>query len=95
MSIFIVRIELHHASTRQDYENLHTQMDANGLSRTIQANDGVTYALPTAEYTATGDYTIQQVLTAAKAAATTTGKTFAVFISEAKQWMSAGLQSVR
>ncbi len=49
MSQFTVRIELHNANA-EDYNKLHKAMEADGFSRTITANDGTVYHLPTAEY---------------------------------------------
>jgi hypothetical protein len=50
MGQFTVRVELHRASTSQDYEELHEAMEAKGFSRTFVSNDGDTCHLPTAEY---------------------------------------------
>ncbi len=82
-NFFTTRVELHHASTREDYERLHTAMEAEGFSRTIKI-DGITYKLPTAEYNyCRGELTKQQVLDAAKRAAATTGRTYAVLVTQA------------
>jgi hypothetical protein len=93
MMSFTTRIELHSA-TWQDYSNLHTHMENAGFSRTILGDNGVTYALPTAEYVATGNYTIQQVYAAANTAAAATGKSAAVFVSETTRWRWGGLSPV-
>ena len=50
MSQFTTRVELHNANY-QDYQNLHSYMEAEGFSRTIQDDTTkVYYYLPTAEY---------------------------------------------
>lgn len=49
MSDFTVRVELHGA-TGKDYEELHAAMQNAGFYRAFVAQDGHTYALPTAEY---------------------------------------------
>ena len=50
MARVIVRVELHGASTEQQYERLHTQMAGAGFGRTITGSDGNQYVLPTATY---------------------------------------------
>jgi hypothetical protein len=88
MAKFTVRVELH-AASYSDYEMLHAAMERRGFSRFITADDGKIYHLPTAEYDKSGQFTRQQVLDSAKAAATETGKTFAVLVTESdgRTWM--------
>jgi hypothetical protein len=81
MANFITRVELHQASW-QDYENLHKQMEARGFSRTIRADDGVWYKLPTAEYVSTTSALVSQVRDLAKQAANATGKSNSVLTCE-------------
>ncbi len=88
---FTTRVELHNASW-QDYTKLHAEMAAEGFSHTIRGNDGVVYELPTAEYVIQGNYTIEQITDKAKRAASRTQKSYAVFVTEAVQWMWYGLQ---
>ena len=71
MARFITRVELHDADY-DDYETLHTAMEAEGFERTITSDDEITYHLPTAEYYREADLTRQEVLTAAKRAAAKT-----------------------
>lgn len=75
MSYFLTRVELHNA-TYSDYETLHNEMAKQGFKRTIPADNGVKYSLPTAEYYFEGNYTAQDVNNLAKAAATKTNKNF-------------------
>lgn len=92
MAKFTVRVELH-AASYSDYETLHGAMERRGFSRFITSDDGTTYHLPTAEYDRSGQFTRQQVLDSAKAAASETGKAFAALVteSEGRQWV--GLQA--
>jgi hypothetical protein len=82
MATFITRVELHHASTADDYQRLHNAMATQGFSRTIKSDNGTAYHLPTAEYYFIGSFTTRQVLDKAKAAANTIGKTFMVITFE-------------
>jgi len=91
MSTFVIRVELHSA-TWQDYDTLHQEMGKEGFNRTIRADDGVSYQLPTAEYAATSSSTTAQVLEAAKRAATRTGKSFGVIASQTMNSTWNGLQ---
>lgn len=50
MARVVVRVELHGASTEQQYERLHEQMASAGFGRTITGADGNQYWLPTATY---------------------------------------------
>jgi hypothetical protein len=50
MARVVVRVELHGATTEQQYERLHTRMASAGFSRTITAGNGGQYWLPTATY---------------------------------------------
>ena len=94
MPAFTTRVELH-AATYSDYETLHAAMARRGFSRLITSDDGATYQLPTAEYNRAGDLTAQQVLEAAKAAASETGKSFAVLVTESSRRMWYGLAQVQ
>jgi hypothetical protein len=90
MSSFTTRVELHKA-TYDDYETLHSAMQAEGFSRLIYASDGNYYHLPTAEYDRSGELTTQQVLQAAQRAAARTGRTSAILVTEAKSRTFSGL----
>lgn len=69
MTDFTTRVELHDNATWDEYEDLHSEMEKRGFTRTITSDDGVTYQLPWAEYNFEGQATRQQVLDHAKAAA--------------------------
>ncbi len=94
MARFTTRVELHAASTTEDYDTLHEQMEARGFNRTIEDGEGVTYRLPWAEYNCDADNSIEEVLAAAKDAATVTGKKYAVLVTESKQRRRYGLTQV-
>lgn len=83
MPQFITRIELHGAGHNEPiYQTLHDAMEANSFKRTIRGKDGKLYHMLTAEYEITGNYSTETVMTSATAAATLTGKSFSVFVSE-------------
>jgi hypothetical protein len=90
MPRFITRVELHAASS-DDYEKLHDAMEKKKFSRTVQASDGATYHLPTAEYFRSGaGLTCEQVRSDAKAAADSVWRSSAVLVTdagEAKHYM--------
>jgi hypothetical protein len=81
MAKFIVRVELHSA-TETDYANLHSKMAAEGFSRTIVADNGIKYQLPTAEYKGEGNVTVSTALAAAQRAAKATGRSADVIVAE-------------
>lgn len=90
MSSFITRIELHSASY-SDYENLHREMGKQGFSRTIKSDDGITWQLPTAEYEINSNQKCSDIRQKAAIAATATGKSFAVLVTEAREICWRGL----
>lgn len=81
MALFTTRVELHDAKTSEDYEKLHIEMGKEGFSRVIQKPGEPVFQLPTAEYNASKDMTVAQVLELAKKAATRTGKKFSVLVT--------------
>jgi hypothetical protein len=91
MTQFITRVELHHASTYEDYNTLHTAMGKEGFARTVTGDDGKRYHLPTAEYWYVGAVSTADVLAKAKRAAATTRKTFGVIATESKNSAWEGL----
>jgi hypothetical protein len=88
MAIFTVRIELFKASER-DYGTLQTAMENAGFGHTIKSKDGTVYHMPTSEYNRIGKLKIAAVLSAARKAAATTSKDFAVFVNEvvSRKWI--------
>lgn len=83
MAQFITRVELHGVKHGDEsYDILHKAMESKGFIRTIKDSDGTTYHLLTAEYYAEGDFTIQDVVNAARSAANETSKKYSVFTSE-------------
>ena len=93
MARFITRVELHNADY-DDYETLHSAMEAEGFERTITSDDGVTYHLPTAEYYREADLTRQEVLDSAKHAAAKTQRKFGAIVVESKGITWSGLDKV-
>lgn len=86
MANYVARIELHNA-TYDDYERLHVAAKNRGLLRTIVANDGTKYQLPTGTYVAENTQaSLEQAYAAAEAAATETRKRFWVVVAD---WASA------
>jgi hypothetical protein len=94
MASFTVRVELHNAGDK-DYETLHAAMARKGFSRQIRSDDGNWYHLPSAEYDYAAQESIDQVRPAAATAAGTTGRTFAVLVTEAGKRSWQGLALVR
>ena len=90
MATFTVRVELHQAQGL-DYDKLHTAMAKQGFSRLIISDDGRKFHLPWAEYDGTGSLTSEQVLNIAKAAVSSTGKSSAILVTEAKARAWIGL----
>jgi hypothetical protein len=90
MASFTTRVELHSADW-SDYENLHEYMEQQGFSRTIRADNGTVYHLPTAEYHFSGSSTAAEVLAKAEYAARRTGRRYGIIVTEAKMQMWTGL----
>jgi hypothetical protein len=84
MASFTTRVELHKA-TEEDYLALHTAMEIEGFTRTIEGSDGKLYQLPTAEYNRVDDgLTKEQVMEDAKSAASSTGREYWILVTESK-----------
>lgn len=82
MAQFIVRVELHDA-TSKDYDALHAAMAAEGFGQTVRSTESVVYQLPTAEYYISVDLSTEEVRGKAKVAAGTTGKKFSILVTKA------------
>lgn len=93
MANFTVRVELHQAEWT-DYDHLHAAMEQRGFSRRITSDDGRTYQMPWAEYNGSGNFTSAQIRDIAKAAADSTGKQSAVFVTEAVSRAWVGLNAL-
>jgi hypothetical protein len=89
--IFIVRVELHGATSIAIYDQLHDSMSKAGFSRQILGDDSKYHPLPWAEYCFQGNSTMVTVMNAAKTAAATTGFKYSLLVSEASavQWWPA------
>lgn len=94
MAQFTTRVELHNA-TYNDYETLHREMDRRGFARTIRADNGEVYQLPTAEYDCSATNGRATVLAAAQAAAAQTGKSASILVTESAGRTWSGLQKIR
>jgi hypothetical protein len=93
MARFITRVELHDADY-DDYETLHSAMEAEGFERTITSGDDVTYHLPTAEYYCEAVLTRHDVLAAARRAAAKTQRKFGAIVTQANGITWFGLNKV-
>lgn len=94
MASFTTRVELLNNPTADEYETLHEEMGKRNFTRTITSDDGIEYHLPPAEYNRIGTYTRAQTLEAAKSAATATGKTCRVVVTESAGRTWHNLQKV-
>lgn len=93
MEWFITRIELHSA-TEKDYQKLHEEMERRNFSRTIPAQDGKRYRLPTATYFAqSAELNTEGVRDIAVAAANTTGRSAWVITCLMTNWAGSNLQA--
>lgn len=75
-----VRVELHQAEGY--YQLLHGAMEARGFSRTIRADSGTWWRLPTAEYDYPTPAAADQVLGLARQAVASIGKTADILVTE-------------
>jgi hypothetical protein len=91
MAAYLVRIELHAATWPDDYNTLHTAMEAAGFDHRLMATDGKYYRLPTAEYAINVNSTIEAVRDAAREAADSTGRSNEVLVVQFSLWTSYGL----
>lgn len=93
MAKFSIRVELHNA-TRMDYAKLADSLRRFGIVDTIVGDNGIRYRLPPAEYNYEGEANIQDVQSAAQAAADGVSCSNAIYTSEAtcRQW--SGLANV-
>jgi hypothetical protein len=86
MANYMARVELHSANWN-NYEVLHAAMQRRGFLRTIRANDGKVYQLPTGTYAAEKTTSsLQNALDAATAAAQETGLQAWILVAD---WNSA------
>ena len=81
MAKFITRVELYNAKA-EDYKVLDEAMEESGFSRTINASNGITYQLPTAEYWIEGKLLLTNVLIVVQNAARSVKKEYGVIASE-------------
>jgi hypothetical protein len=94
MARYVTRVELHGAATWQQYDNLHRQMAVQGFSRYIKDSNNITYELPAAEYWCETPNDRNQVLAAAKIAASAVVPNYSVMVSEVNVVTWSGLKVV-
>jgi hypothetical protein len=88
MNSFTVRVELHSA-IEDDYNVLHSEMESRGFSRLITSGHGTAYHMPWAEYNFKGTANRDHVFELVKAAASATGRTFELLVTESagRSWV--------
>jgi Endoribonuclease GhoS len=84
MARYITRVELHHANWPSDYDALHRFMGEENFHRTIQADDGPWYYLPTATYFSHGALSAHDVQALATRAAARTGRDADILVADAE-----------
>ncbi|EAO5288990.1 type V toxin-antitoxin system endoribonuclease antitoxin GhoS, partial [Salmonella enterica] len=94
MTKFTVRVELH-AATADDYEELHNKMKRKGFKRTLSNGEGISYQLPDAEYSYSGDITRKEVLRKAYDAAETVKEDPAILVTESAGRSWRGLRACK
>jgi hypothetical protein len=82
MAKFTTRVELYGKPTWDDYDKLHTAMEAEGFSRIIADSDGKEYHMPHAEYNREAELNRSQILSSAKKAAASVWEDFGVLVTE-------------
>jgi 3-hydroxyisobutyrate dehydrogenase-like beta-hydroxyacid dehydrogenase len=88
MNNYIARVELHHATSIQDYDKLHSSMYKKGFLRLIVGDDQKTYQLPTGTYVLRAStISLEDARNNAAAAAAETGKSSEIIVSD---WVQAG-----
>lgn len=92
MARYTVRVELHNA-TWQNYVDLAKHMAGEGMVDVIQADNGVRYKMPPAEYNYEGPANRKQVLDKAKMCAAKVVRSYAVFVTESNGRLWDGLQA--
>lgn len=93
MSNFIIRVVLHDASLA-DYVVLQQNLAAFGVVDVVLATDGKRYKLPPAEYIYTGNESAEVVRQACVNTASSTGRRFAVLVTQASNIVWQGLPVV-
>jgi hypothetical protein len=95
MAQFTTRVELH-GVILEAYGRLNSAMEHEGFSRTIIAEDGTAYALPTGEYNRAGDnLTTAKVLGDAKVAAASVAAKFSILVTESTSRVWLDLQKAK
>lgn len=93
MTMFTIRVELHGAQAHH-YASLAQKLAQFGVIDIITSDDGRKWKLPPAEYTYTGNSTLEQVLDAVQGAADAVIASNAVFVTKADSRMWKGLKQV-
>jgi len=91
MPAYTIRVELHDANW-QHYVDMAKDLATKGITDVITADDGISYRLSPAEYNHVGTASIDDVLNTVKTSAARTGKSHAVFVTEATRRKWVGLE---
>lgn len=81
MGLFMIRVELHNASS-QDYAQLAKNLANIGIVDIITSHDGRTFRLPPAEYCYEGQSTLQGIYNSTHTVASQMVSRFAVVVTE-------------
>lgn len=93
MARVVVRVELHGATTEEQYARLHVQMAAAKFARRISGGDGAIYLLPTATYVSDAFETVNAALDSAWSAAAGITASYGVIATQGSS-MWTGLPKV-
>jgi hypothetical protein len=93
MALYIIRVELHDAQW-QHYVEMAKDLATKGITDVIAGSDGNSYKMPPAEYNYVGSENIDAVFDAVRASANKTGKSNAVFVTEATRTKWVGMEVV-
>jgi hypothetical protein len=94
MATFMIRVELHSA-TYPDYVQLAKALAAQNVIDTIKGDNGLWYKLPPAEYQCIANLTPEAVRQIVATAAATTGKTYAIVVTQSAGMSWSGLEAVK
>lgn len=92
MAKFTVRVELFGNADEDDYENLHSKMQAKKYFRVIRSSEPKWYHLPSATYDHTADSSASDVNTEVWAIATAAWKDPGVLVTESSTRSWRGLR---
>jgi hypothetical protein len=94
MPYFSIRVELQDGNA-QHYVDMANDLARKGITDVVTSRDGTLYKMSQAEYIYEGNASIDDVLNAVRASANKTGRTNAVFVTQAIHWKWIGLAAVQ